>query len=244
MKNIFYIKCHYYFWHYMFNNPHSTVPFRAVQTHRVEIIWLIILNLYLWNQFLSAAVMTNGEFYFFYFSFYGLSHYRRWWQVLVPKLTFKKLKAIVTKNLNSPFDSKLADRVTTCTASLIHSKTVFITMSSGKMIRSNCFYPPPLVNLETAACSSNNCRLAVGGFLWGGSLQRKLFQAVPLQMFFFPKARSLYFILSPAPVFPPVLRLFWGTICVLGPGFICWCSAKGRRGRQMKPINHLTGYKR
>lgn len=81
-------------------------------------------------------------------------------------------------------------------------------MSSGKTIRSKCFYPPPLFNLETAVGSSNNCRLAVGGFLWGESLQRKLFQAVPLQMFSFPKARSLCFILFPAPVFPPVLRLF------------------------------------
>lgn len=71
------------------------------------------------------------------------------------------------------------------------------------MISSKCFYPPPLFNLKTAVGSSNNCRLAVGGFLRGEGLQRKLFQAVPLQMFFFPKARSLCLILFPAPVFPP-----------------------------------------
>lgn len=121
---------------------------------------------------------------------------------------------------------------------------VLITTSSGETIRSKCFLSLPFFNFETAVGSSNNCRLAVGGFLWGERLQRKSFQVVPLQMFFFPKARSLCFIVFAAPVFPPVLRLFWGTICVLGPGFICWCSAKGRRGCQMKPINHLTDYKR
>lgn len=124
---------------------------------------------------------------------------------------------------------------------------VFLTRSSGETIRSKCFLflcTPPFFNLETAVGNSNNCRLAVGGFLRGVRLQRKRFQAVPLQMFLFPKARSLCFIVFAAPVLPLVLRLFWGTICVLGPGFICWCLAKGRRGRQMKPINHLTGYKR
>lgn len=121
---------------------------------------------------------------------------------------------------------------------------VFVTTSSKTMIRSKCFYPSPFFNLEIAVGNSNNCRLAAGGFLLGGRLQRKSFQAVPPQMLFFPKAKSLCFIVFAAPVFSPVLLLFWGTICALGPGFICWCSAKGKRGRQMKPINHLTGYKR
>lgn len=119
-----------------------------------------------------------------------------------------------------------------------------VTTSCKEMIRSKCFYPPPFFNLEIAVGNSNNCRLAVEGFLLGKRLWRKSFQAVPLQMLCFLKARSLCFIVFAAPVFSPFLLLFWGTICELGPGFICRCSSKGKRGCQMKPINHLTGYKR
>lgn len=79
---------------------------------------------------------------------------------------------------------------------------VFVTTSSKAMIRSKCFYPSPFFNLEIAVGNSNNCRLAAGGFLLGGRLQRKSFQAVPLQMLFFPKAKSRVSLSSQPPYFP------------------------------------------
>lgn len=75
-------------------------------------------------------------------------------------------------------------------------------MNSGKIIRSKCFYPPPLFNLETAVGSSNNSRLAVGDFSGDKAYRGNCSRPFHCKCFFLSEGQiSAWFSLQP-PYFP------------------------------------------